>query len=106
MDWAKFADFQKEQMRELMTNYGPIDIAWFDIRWPYVSREIDGIHHRINNPQVKEDMLEIVQMMRKINPEMIINDRGVHDWGNFATPEQKIPKVDSGRLLGDKYDNI
>jgi alpha-L-fucosidase len=90
--WKKFVRFEKTQVQELMTQYGDIDIMWFDIRWPGSTRNDNGIHHRVKHPIVKEDVIDMVTMMRDLHPGLIINDRGVHSYGDFATPEQKIPK--------------
>jgi alpha-L-fucosidase len=29
-DWNKYIEFMHNQVRELMTNYGKIDVLWFD----------------------------------------------------------------------------
>lgn len=91
--WRTFANFEITQVKELMTQYGEVDIMWFDIRWPGTSRNKGGIHHRIDHPVIRQDVIDMVTMMRDINPKLIINDRGVDVYGDFATPEQKIPEI-------------
>lgn len=91
--WKTFADFEHAQVKELMTQYGVVDIMWFDIRWPGTSRNKGGVHHRVDHPVIKKDVMNMVTMMRDINQKLIINDRGVDIFGDFATPEQKIPDV-------------
>ncbi len=86
--WKTFAEFETEQVRELLTNYGDIDILWFDIRWPATP----GYGMAIENPTVKKDMLDMLAMARKINPDILINDRGTDVLGDFATPEQHVPE--------------
>jgi len=64
------------QIRELLTNYGQIDVLWFDR--PY--KGVDG------------DALE--RTIRKIQPDIIINNRfdAGRKKGDFLTPEQWIPE--------------
>lgn len=91
--WHYFATFEKGQVRELLTNYGPVDIFWFDITWPSARRFKDSIvKHRFENPLVKKDVVDMVKMMRTLAPGLIINNRGVDAYGDFDTPEQRIPK--------------
>lgn len=90
--WNRFVAFEKQQVHELITQYGDMDIFWFDIRWPHTNRT-DSVHHQFAHPKVGADMLDIVKMMRDTSPNMIINDRGVDVYGDFATPEQRIPDV-------------
>ena len=39
-DIQVYADYLHAQTRELLTNYGPIDIMWFDFSYP--GRKYDG----------------------------------------------------------------
>jgi len=65
------------QVRELMTNYGKVDILWYDGGFP------SGIWRSE----------ELNAMVRSLQPEIIINDRsGVPE--DFGTPEQHITAQD------------
>jgi len=88
--WARFVEFERAQVRELLTNYGKVDILWFDISWPFARKNEHGAHIA-GIAQVKKDTVELVRMARKLNPELIINNRGVDVYGDFETPEQKVP---------------
>ncbi len=73
--WNKFLRRKFAQVRELLTNYGKIDIMWFDV------------------PGWGSDIWyadEMKMMMLELQPHIICNDRlpGV---GDFVTPEQQIP---------------
>jgi len=87
--WERFYEYEKGQVQELLTKYGKIDIFWFDIHWPYC--EGNGIPY--THPKLAKDATELVKMMRTINPDIIINNRGVHIHGDFFTPEQRIPTM-------------
>jgi alpha-L-fucosidase len=75
-DFNKYLDFMFGQLRELLTNYGPIGVMWFDACYDQGPSDIRGE--------------ELVKMMRSIQPNLIINNR----FGlplDFDTPEQYIP---------------
>jgi alpha-L-fucosidase len=52
------------QMRELLTNYGPISIMWFDM-W---------IHHS-QTIVTKEQLLQLKNLIRELQPECLVNSR-------------------------------
>ena len=72
----RFTDYIKELNRELMTNYGKIDILWYDVPEPIKSWE-------------GWNSLELNQMVRSLQPDIIINDRSRLD-EDFGTPEGHI----------------
>ncbi|MCD6407953.1 alpha-L-fucosidase [bacterium] len=74
--WKDFVEYVHTQVRELMTNYGKIDILWYDGGWPYKPEQWES--EKLN------------KMVRELQPEIIINNRsGLPE--DFDTPEQKIP---------------
>jgi len=75
-DYNRYIDHMKGQLRELVTNYGPIGVLWFDGGWEHPAKE-----HRSE---------EVVAMLRSLQPEIIINDR-IQLPQDFNTPEQSIP---------------
>lgn len=79
--WASYQKFVANQIDELMTNYGSIDILWLDGGWV-----------RKNNGQdIKLD--EIVDNARVKQPGLIVADRTVPGRNeNYQTPERRIPK--------------
>ena len=87
--WRRFADYEKGQLRELLTNYGQIDIVWFDIHWPFASAGAVRIAH----PVVRADVLDLLKTMKRLQPGIIFNDRGTDLYGGFSTPEQRVPET-------------
>ena len=69
-DLEKYREFIKNQITELLTNYGPIYSLFWDI------------------PPCIEDK-SINALVRKLIPGILINDRG-WDAGDFSTPEREI----------------
>jgi len=80
--WQTFIDHEREQLRELMSDYGKVDYLDFDIGWPKAAAE---------------DIAEITMMIRKMQPDVIIRDRGIGAYGDYHTPEREIP---GGRQKG------
>ncbi|MFP3903504.1 MAG: alpha-L-fucosidase, partial [Armatimonadota bacterium] len=86
--WQRFREYVHNQVRELLTNYGRIDIMWFDGSWPH-SVPVWGNE-------------ELEKMIRKLQPKILINNRiGRYygddegpDLGDFGTPEQHIKAED------------
>ena len=74
--WSRFIDVMFEQVRELLTNYGCIDIIWFDGSWERTAEQWRAG--------------ELAQMIRQLQPDILINDR-LPGQGDFATPEQFVP---------------
>lgn len=69
------ADQARDQVRELLTNYGKVDILWFD------GLTVDG-------PEGWHSK-ELLEMARKLQSEILINDRSGLP-GDFATPENVV----------------
>ncbi len=79
----RFIDFTHGCVRELMTNYGKIDILWHDVSWPLDSPE-------------KWESVKMNTMVRQLQPHIIINDRSQLD-EDFSTPEGQVDPSETGR---------
>lgn len=79
--WQEFLEFNNNQMRELMTNYGTVDLLWFDGDW----------ERSANQWKAKE----FKEYLQSLNPNIIVNSR-LQGYGDYETPEQGIP------LMGPK----
>lgn len=78
--WEKFISFTHEQIMELMTHYGRIDILWLDGGWVC---QRGGQDIRLG---------DVVERARKLQPWLIVADRTVGGpYENYVTPEQTIP---------------
>ncbi len=90
MDWyhpdakgekfPQYAEHMRGQLRELLTNYGPIGVLWFDGEW------IDEWD--------RQQGRELEAYVRSLQPDLIVNNRvGKRQPGDgdFGTPEQHIP---------------
>lgn len=86
-DMAKYRECMMRQVSELLTNYGQIDIFFFDFTHP-------GYHETGKNGREDYHSEELLAMTRKLQPRIIVNDRlGLKDvvggW-DIKTPEQVI----------------
>ncbi len=79
----RFLDFTQGCVRELMTNYGKIDILWYDVSWP------------LSSPELWESA-KMNAMVRRLQPHIIINNRSQLP-EDFGTPEEHVTAENEGR---------
>ncbi len=98
-DHAKYQEFLRRQVEELVSGYGPIDVLW----WDYSAQDFQG--------QVAWRAFDLLQLARERQPGIIMNNRLFRSpeagwssmategylprlepkYGDFITPEQHIP---------------
>ena len=78
----RFVEYTHGLIRELMTNYGKIDVLWYDVDWPLDAAGWES--ERMN------------KMVFELQPDIIVNNRNGLP-GDFSTPEQEIKAEQSGR---------
>jgi alpha-L-fucosidase len=100
--WKKFVDYTHNQIKELMTDYGKIDILWLDGGWvrkktdaeiseEYLQSRKEGIYE-FNSQSQDIDMPLLAKEAREKQPGLIVVDRAVPGpQQNYLTPEQHIP---------------
>ncbi len=85
-DMALYRKYLYNQLTELLTNYGKIDILWVDFSFPNKVNKMLG--------KGKDDWgsVKLLQQIRKLQPNIIVNNRlnleEYEDGGDFLTPEQ------------------
>ncbi|HXG24026.1 MAG TPA: alpha-L-fucosidase, partial [Chthonomonadales bacterium] len=83
---SKYIEYLHGQVRELLTQYGHIDIMWFDFSYP--SRE--GF---AGKGRADWDSERLYKMVRELQPHIILDDRLDLDEGwDIKTPEQFQPR--------------
>jgi len=78
----RFVEYIHTHIRELLTNYGKIDVLWYDVSWPL---DVAGWESERMNKMVFE-----------LQPDIIVNNRNKLP-GDFSTPEQQITADKEGR---------
>ena len=98
-DHARYVDYLHQQVNELMSNYGQVDVLW----WDYSAQDFEG--------QAAWRAFDLMNMVRAKQPGIIMNNRlfrnAASGWksmgtdgftgrlnpkyGDFVTPEQHIP---------------
>ncbi|KMQ64560.1 alpha-L-fucosidase [Chryseobacterium angstadtii] len=93
--WENFKKFTFNQLNEITSNYGKIDILWLDGGWVRPFKTIDPAVEWQKNIKLEQDidMDKIGTMARKNQPGIIVVDRTVSGkWENYVTPEQTVPE--------------
>jgi alpha-L-fucosidase len=78
----RFVDYTHGLIRELLTNYGKVDVLWYDVSWPLDAAGWES--EKMN------------KMVFELQPDIIVNNRNKLP-GDFSTPEQKIVAETNGR---------
>lgn len=93
--WKKFVEFTQNQLNELTTEYGKVDILWLDGCWV---RPISTINKHVEEfckypYDMDINMKLISEKARAKQPGMLVVDRWVPgEYEDYLTPEQKTPE--------------
>lgn len=85
-DMAIYRKYLYNQVTELLSNYGKIDILWLDFSYPGKYGKGKDDWHSV----------DLLKQIRKLQPGIIVDNRldlnGYEDGEDFVTPEQVSPK--------------
>ena len=83
MKWNRFVEQMFKEVEFLCTNYGKIDLLWFDGDWERSAEQWKS--------------KELACMIHRLQPECVVNNRLRHiDLGHYSTPENVVPLADRG----------
>ena len=87
-DMARYREYMRNQVRELLTQLGDIDIMWFDFSYPDV--EAKGLKGKGHDDWGSEELLKLV---RELRPDIIVDNRLdlPTEKADIHTPEQFQP---------------
>jgi alpha-L-fucosidase len=104
--WEKYVQFTHNQILELLTDYGKVDILWLDGGWvakeskesltKWYNKKLEEMESgflkgTIVNQDIRMD--ELVEKARKKQPGLIVVDRAVPGKNqNYLTPENRVPE--------------
>ncbi len=78
----RFVAYTHGLIRDIMSNYGQVDVLWYDVDWPLSAQGWES--EKMN------------RMVFKLQPKIIVNNRNGL-LGDFSTPEQHIQAAKKGR---------
>lgn len=85
-DMAKYRKYLYNQVTELLSNYGKIDILWLDFSYP----------GKFGKGKNDWDAVNLLKQIRKLQPGIIVDNRlnleEYKDGADFVTPEQVSPE--------------
>lgn len=86
-DMNRYVDYMENQLRELLTDFGPIDCLFMDFSWT-------GQDSKGHKDWQSERLLKVI---RELQPGCLVNDRldllERPDGWDFRTPEQFMPRA-------------
>ena len=98
-DHSKYFNYLHGQVKELLTEFGHIDLLWFDFSFPDNEDRLDFSKGKGREAWESE---ELYRMIRTLQPDIMVNDRldlkGMN--GDMKTPEQyqqRVPVVSNGK---------
>ncbi|MCS7062350.1 MAG: alpha-L-fucosidase, partial [Anaerolineae bacterium] len=88
-DIRRYAEYMRQQVRELLTQYGRIDLMWFDFSYPDFTYR--GLRGKGRNDWESE---KLIALARTLQPGILINNRLnlPPGFADFYTPEQYQPR--------------
>ena len=91
-DMKKYAEYMRNQVTELLTNYGKIDILWFDFSYDPEEREENRPWMQYGGGKGKNEWEAeaLIKTARDLQPEIIIDNRTQLEQ-DIWTPEQYQP---------------
>lgn len=80
-DMHRYAEYMRNQVTELLTNYGKIDVLWFDFSYPSRGKGRDDWESE-----------KMIRLVRSLQPDIIVDNRlDLPGSGDIVTPEQFTP---------------
>lgn len=70
-NWLDYIQFMKDQLTELLTNYGPVSAIWFDGYWDQMEEEKAG---RSEKTFVDWHIRELYDLIHKLQPQCLVGN--------------------------------
>ncbi len=93
--WQRYIDYTHNQIDELTSDYGKVDILWLDGCWVMpkssITKKVEEFCKYPHDMDI--NMKLIAEKARKKQPGMLVVDRWVQSaYEDYLTPEQKTPE--------------
>jgi alpha-L-fucosidase len=90
-DQAKYADYLYAQTRELLSEFGKIDVLWYDFSFPDKAAPADLTKGKGRTAWQSERLMALI---RQLQPHVVLDDRlDMPDGWDVKTPEQAQPRA-------------
>lgn len=104
-DYASYLNFMKNQLTELLTNYGEISAIWFDGHWD----QLDNDHDKSLQSKIDWKYEEIYSLIHKLQPQCLIGNN--HHLSpipgeDFQMFERDLPGENKGGLSGQEISTL
>jgi len=86
-DMKQYAQYMRDQVTELLTNYGKIDILWFDFSYAADTKNPDYKPWMQGKQKEAWESEKLIALARSLQPEIIIDNRADIEQ-DLWTPEQ------------------
>jgi len=83
-DMKRYAQYMRDQVTELLTQYGKVDVMWFDFSYP----RADGTGKDHNDWESEK----LIRLVRSLQPGIVVDNRlDLPGSGDIVTPEKYTP---------------
>ncbi len=99
-DMKRYAQYMRDQVTELLTNYGKIDVMWFDFSYPVGRNGHDEVWSK-GHPERRSwdgkcgddwEAEKLIKLVRSLQPDIVVDNRlDLPGSGDIVTPEQYTP---------------
>jgi len=96
--WARFTARHREQICELLTNYGRVDMLSLDMHLAPEGKSIAAL-----DGPARLAVVDTVKMARRLQPQVLLRHRGIGPYGDYSTPESHIPEGPDAWNEGQGY---
>lgn len=91
-DMKRYAQYMRDQVTELLTNYGKIDILWCDFSYPASPDAPEWMQFGGGKGKDEWESEKLIATIRALQPHIILNDRAQIPQ-DLVTPEQNHPDI-------------
>ncbi|WP_158826191.1 alpha-L-fucosidase [Mucilaginibacter lacusdianchii] len=105
-DWNNYIQFMKNQLTELLTNYGEIGGIWFDGYWDQMEESKD---HRVTKINADWHIREIYDLIHRLQPQCMIGNNHHNtplEGEDFQMFEQDVPGENTAGMSFQNISNL